>query len=315
MNAVTEFILSIIITIETVFSLIPNCFGTVTSYKPEEDGIILNCAIVSDTHADTNIFRDRTNKLRIAYAGINESSEDIDVLLNIGDITNSGTRKDYRTQKQLERRYIKAKHTVACLGNHDSWNGSADPDYDKAAKLFLKYLKKNKIKSDTVYYSAVIDGYYFICLATEGLDLHEIEPIYSDAQLEWFDKTLTEAEKSGLPIFVLSHMPINGHNGISSSRLPAKAGEILKNHSSYDKPILFFSGHYHDFSKNIVDSEDGIYYINLPSLEYNDETENECNDNGGMGMTMEVYGDKIILKARNFIKDTFIDGYRFEIDF
>ena len=162
-----------IIALETIFSLTPNIFGQVKSYAPEGNGIILNCAVVSDTHADRNNFRDRTNNLRMAYAGIRESCEDIDVLLNIGDITNSGTRQDYATQKLLQKVYIKAKHTVACLGNHDSWNESADPDYPEAKRLFLKYLKHNGIESENVYYSTVVDGYYFICLGTEALDLHE----------------------------------------------------------------------------------------------------------------------------------------------
>ncbi|MCQ2485150.1 MAG: metallophosphoesterase [Clostridia bacterium] len=315
MNAVLEYLLSIILTIETCLSLVPNFLGAVTSYGPEEDGIILNCAVVSDTHADRNLFRDRSDILRNAYAGINESSERIDVLLNIGDITNSGVRQDYRTQKRLEKKYIRAKYTVACIGNHDSWHESADPDYDEAARLFLKYIRSKGIKSDKVYYSTVIDGYYFICLGTEKLDLHEELPLYSDEQLEWFDEQLTAAEKSGLPIFVLCHRQIAGRNGMTSSLLPAAVDEILQSHSDYDKPILFFSGHCHTFAPENFDSENNIYYINLPSLEYNDETVNEVTDKGGMGLTMEVYSDKIILKARNFITDSFIDGYRYEIDF
>lgn len=315
MNAVLEYLISIILTIETVFSLTPNLFGTVKSYSPEEDGVILNCAVVSDTHADRNTFRDRTDILRKAYAGINESTEKIDVLLNIGDITNSGVRQDYRTQKRIEKKYIRAANTVACMGNHDSWNESSDPDYDEAAKQFLKYLKHNKIKSDKVYYSTVIDGYYFICLGTEKLDLHEELPLYSEEQLEWFDSKLTEAEKSGLPIFVLCHRPVAGRNGMSTSLLPMAVDEILQSHSDYDKPILFFSGHCHTFSPDNFDSENNIHYINLPSLEYNDDTEYQVTDKGGMGLTMEVYADKIIIKSRNFITDSWIDGYRYEIDF
>jgi len=315
MNVITEYLVSIILTIETIFSLAPNLFGNVTTYAPEEDNVILNCAVVSDTHADVNTFRDRTDRLRIAYAGINESSEDIDVLLNVGDITNSGTRKDYRTQKRLERTYIKAKHTVACMGNHDSWDESADPNYEKATEFFLKYLNKHDIKSDKVYYSTTIDGYCFICLATESLDLHDALPTYSEEQLKWFDEELTKAEASELPIFVLCHRPIAGRNGMETSLLPDTVDEILQSHSDYDKPILFFSGHCHTFAPSNFESENNIYYINMPSMVYNDEVEYECNENGGMGMTMEVYSDKIILKSRNFIKDEFIDGYRFEIDF
>lgn len=315
MNVIIDYLLSVILTVETIFSLVPNICGRVKTYGPEEEGIILNCAVVSDTHADRNIFRDRTDILRRAYAGIGESSEKIDVLLNIGDITNSGTRQDYRTQKKLEKVYIKAKNTVPCLGNHDSWNESADPDYDEAARLFLKYLKKHGIKSDKVYYSTVIKGYYFICLGTESLDLHEALPTYSAEQLQWFDSELTKAQTSGLPVFVLSHRPIAGRNGMTSDSLPKEVDTILQSHSSYGKPILFFSGHCHDFTPAIYDRENNVYYINMPSTEYNDETEFDCNDKGGMGLTMEVYENRIILKARNFITDKWAEGYRYEIDF
>ncbi len=315
MNAIIEYILSIFLTIETIFSLAPNIFGNVQSYSPEESGIILNCAVISDTHADRNIFRDRTDILRRTYAGIGESSEDIDVLLNIGDITNSGVWQDYRTQKRIEKKYIKAHNTVACMGNHDSWNESADPDYPEAKKQFLKYIGSHGIESEEVYYSTVINGYHFICLGTESLDLHEALPTYSEAQLNWFENELNEAEKSGLPIFVLCHKPLKGHNGINSSGVPDSVDAILQSHSAYSKPIFFFSGHYHDFSPSIYDRQNNVIYVNMPSTEYNDETENECNDNGGMGLAMEIYGNKVILKARNFIKDKWIDGYRLEVDF
>lgn len=316
MEAVLSYIISIFLTIETIFSLAPNLFGKVTTYAPEENGIILNCAVVSDTHADRNIFRDRTDILRKAYAGIGESSESIDVLLNIGDITNSGTRQDYRTQKRLEKVYVKAENYVSCLGNHDSWNESADPDYEEAKRLFIDYLKTKGIDSEKIYYSTVIDGYHFICLGTESLDLHEALPVYSVEQLQWLDSELKEAVKSGLPVFVLSHKPVAGHNGIEDSEgLPKAVDEIMQKYASAESPVIFFSGHYHDFTPSIFDSENNVYYVNMPSTEYNDETENECNDNGGMGVTMEVYEGKIIIKARNFIKDKFIDGYRFEIDF
>lgn len=315
MEAVISYITSIFVTVSVIFSLIPNIFGAVKTYSPEESGVILNCAVVSDTHADNNSFRDRTNILRNTYAGIGENTEKIDVLLNIGDITNSGSVREYLNERRLEAVYIRPEHSVACMGNHDSWNGSADPHYDVAAKLFLIHLKKNGIESDKVYYSTVIDGYHFICLATESLDLHENLPTYSEEQLNWLDNELTKAEKSGLPVFVLSHKPLAGRNGATTSVAAAGIDEILQSHSSENAPILFFSGHYHTFGPSNYESENNVYYLNLPSTEYNDETVGECNDNGGMGLTMEVYESKIIINSRNFIKDKNIDGYRLEIDF
>lgn len=314
MEAVISFLMSVVLTVQTVFALLPvGAKGDL--YSPEGENVILNCAVVSDTHADSNALRDRTNILRRAFAGIGGCSEKIDVLLNIGDITNSGVNMEYHNLKRLERVYLKAENIVACLGNHDSWHESADPDYEAAAKLFKKYLKHNGIESNEVYYSTVIDGYHFICLGTECFDHDENLPLYSRTQLDWFEAELTESEKSGLPVFVLSHIPVSGRNGISGTTLPAEVDAILRSHSSYDKPILFFSGHYHDFTPDIFEQDGNICYINMPSLEYNDETEYECNDKGGEGMTMEVYENKIVLRARNFISNEWTDGYRFEVDF
>lgn len=314
MNAVIAYIVSIFITLQTIFSLLPQM--SKVTYSPAHDNVILNCAVVSDTHADNNSFRDRTNILRRAYTGIGNSSEPIDVLLNAGDITNSGDTREYWNEERLEDVYIKPAHTVACLGNHDSWNGSADPHYDKALSLFYGYLKTRGIQTDKPYYATVIEGYYFICLGTESLDLHEAAPIYSEAQLQWFDDTLTKAEQSNLPIFVLTHKPIEGHHGITGDSVTSAAFDgVLQGHSSYAKPILVFSGHHHTFGKQNYESQGNIYYFNLPSMEYNDETEGKCNDKGGMGLTMEVYENEIIIRSRNFIKDKNIDGYELVISF
>ncbi len=313
MNTVISYLLSVIVTLQTIFSLLPQ-LNKVT-YEPARDDVILNCAVVSDTHADNNSFRDRTNILRRAYTGIGSSSKPIDVLLNAGDITNSGSRREYTNEKRLEDFYMKPKHTVACLGNHDSWNGSADPHYDVALTLFYKYLNSRGIQTDKPYYSTVVEGYTFICLATESLDLHEALPTYSEEQVRWFDGELTKAEKSGLPIFVLTHKPIEGSHGYTDSCASPAFNTVLQNHAGYTKPIIVFSGHYHNLSKQSIDNRGNVYYINLPSLEYNDETENECNDCGGTGVAMEVYDDQIILRFRNFIKDIYIDGYELIIDF
>lgn len=314
MQFILDYILSIFVTLSTIFSLIPGLAGNNTSYSPEKDGIILNCTVVSDTHFDKNSFRDRTNILRRTYAGIAESSRDIDVLLNIGDITNSGCEREYLNANKITNFYVKPKHMVACLGNHDSWHESADPNNELAQKLFIQYINRNGVKCDNVYYSTVIDGYRFICLATETLDIDGEPPTYSEEQIAWFDNELTKAEESNLPIFVLCHRPLSGYNGITSEMVPKAINDVLDKHSRYSKPIIVFTGHCHTLSPNWIDSKGSIYSIQLPSTEYNDEVEYECNDNGGMGLTMEVYENSIVFKARNFQKDLFVEGYRREIE-
>lgn len=282
-------------------------------YSPEGNGVILNCAVVSDTHTDSNALRDRNFILRNAYSGIGRSSRRIDVLLNAGDITNSGTAMEYAICNTLYRTYINPRHYVACMGNHDSWNGSASPDYNRAKRLFLSHLRANGTNADNVYYYEKINSYYFICLGTEGLDHDDIKPVYSEKQLKWFDSVLTEAVKSKKPVFVLSHKPVAGYNNAGTDCVPSRVDAIMKAHATKSSPVIFFSGHLHHFGKKMYDRGGNVFYVNLPSTEYNDGTQFYANDKGGTGLVMEVYSDRVVLRARNFIKDSFIDGYRYVI--
>ena len=315
MTAVFEYIVSLFMTISLLFNMIPEVLDRTPKYYPENENVILNCVVVSDTHFDNNYFRDRTDILRKTYLGIGKSSAGTDVMMNIGDITNSGSPAEYRHADVITNIYVKPKNYVACLGNHDSWNGSADPDYGKAVSLFLKHLKRNGIKTEKVYYSEDINGYRFICLGTESLDLHENNPFYSEEQLKWFDSTLAEAVKSEKPVFVLCHKPLTGHNGISYDYcLPLAVDEIMQKYASAKSPVLFFSGHCHTFNQeHAFEKGNNVYYLNLPSTEYNDDTVNETNDKGGMGVVMEVYADKIVIRYRNFISNKFVEDFRYEI--
>lgn len=316
MTAVFDYIISAFLTIGMFFNILPTILSPAPLYGPEEDGVLLNCVAVSDTHFDNNYFRDRTNIMRRVCLGIGKCSSDIDVLMNIGDITNSGSVNEYRHAKLITNTYVKPKNYVACMGNHDSWNGSADPDYDKAKSLFLKHLKDFDIQTDRVYYEKEVNGYHFICLGTEDLDIDGQLPLYSEEQLKWFDDTLAEAVKSQKPVFVLSHRPLQGHNGLTNDYyLPAETDSIMNKYATEKTPILFFSGHCHTFNQErAFDKGNNVYYLNLPSTEYNDSTIGEPNDKGGMGVVMEVYADKILIKYRDFISGQYIDGFRYEIE-
>lgn len=301
------------LTLVTIINILPGMITGKTTYGPCEDDIILNCAVVSDTHADGNPVRDRSDILRQSYAGISRCSKKTDVVLNIGDVTNSGSRLEYKYCKRIMKTYLNSDTFIACMGNHDSWNGSADPDYEAAKKLFIDFINSYGNEAKNVYYCRIIKGYHFICIGTESLDIDGQPPVYSEAQIKWFEDEIIKAEKSGKPVFVLSHRPLNGRNGINSSGvIPQKFDEIMQAHST-TVPILFFSGHCHTFSNNLYEKSGNVHYFNLPSTEYNDETIGGPNDKGGMGLTMEVYEDKIIINARNFIKDKNIEGFSYEI--
>ncbi|MCQ2470647.1 MAG: metallophosphoesterase [Clostridia bacterium] len=316
MSAVLDYIVSMFVTISLLFNMLPAIMNHAPLYSPESEDVKLNCVVVSDTHFDNNYFRDRTDIMRKTYLGIGKCSEDIDVMMNLGDITNSGSKAEYRHANVITKTYVKPKNYVACIGNHDSWNGSADPDFDTALSLYFKHLKAFGIKTDKVYYSQEIEGYWFICLGSESIDIDDCPLNYSEEQLQWFNDTLAQAVQSEKPVFVLNHKPIAGHNGVEYDYgLPSEIEEIMNKYDTKESPVLYFSGHRHTFApENAFERDGDVYYLNLPSTEYNDDTIGTPNDNGGMGVTMEVYENKIVIKYRNFIKNEFVDGFRFEIE-
>ena len=74
MAAVIDYIVAIFVTISMFFNTLPTIMNPAPLYAPEEENVVLNCVVVSDTHFDNNYFRDRTNILRKTYLGIGKGN-------------------------------------------------------------------------------------------------------------------------------------------------------------------------------------------------------------------------------------------------
>ena len=308
-----ETILAVIITLNTIFSLLPGMMPTSKCYEAESpDDVLLNAVIAADLHTDAQASRDRTNILRKAFVGISKDKTDLDAVIFAGDNTNCGDEAEYANLRRLTSVYLKTDRIIPAMGNHDSWHHSDDPDYEKAEELFQDYCAHCGIDTDKNYYSTAVNGFYFIVLGTETI-MHNGSRI-SDVQAEWFDKTLGEACESGKPIFIICHQTLAGHNGIRSDdddagsigKDSAKIEAILNKHAAdSDNPIFFFSGHLHVLNDSTHEKNGNIHYVTLPSLEY--------TYGGGLGFVLEVYSDKVLLRCRNFITDCYVDHYEYSI--
>lgn len=267
----------------------------------------------ADLHTDADPHRDRTDVLRRAFAGIRRDGR-TDLLALCGDITNCGDEREYALLRRLQRAYLGDIRVLPQIGNHDSWHHSDDPNYPLAERLFQRFCRDCGFVTGKNYYYATVKGFPFIVTGTQAL-CHNKPTLYRD-QLDWLDETLANAVKTGRPVFVLSHQPPQGRNGVTPELHEAGMGDcsaeadaILLMHAQTAKaPILFFSGHIHWLRPECVEKAgDNLYYINLPSLEYGGKGEDGCPP--GSAALVTVSGNKVTVTVRDYIRGKDIPGY------
>ncbi|HBL41064.1 MAG TPA: hypothetical protein DDY98_05650, partial [Ruminococcaceae bacterium] len=183
-------------------------------------------------------------------------------------------------------------------------------------------------KAEHAYYSTVINGYHFICLASE---YDHVDAYISDEQLRWFDAEMSSAAKDGLPIFVCCHWPINQTHGLPDTwgfekdYPPEKGGlgtqsEQVWNILKQYRNVFYITGHIHSGFTNEFDAKiykyhsietvDSVHLVNLPS--YSNMTV-RGRIAFGTGYQMEVYSDKVLFRARSFSAGCWYTLYDYEI--
>ncbi|MBQ6065737.1 MAG: metallophosphoesterase [Clostridia bacterium] len=277
----------------------------------------LRAVFAADLHTDADPCRDRTDVLRRAFAGIRRDGR-CDVLALCGDITNCGDEKEYALLRRLKKAYLGEMRVLPQIGNHDSWHHSDDPNYPLAERLFQRFCRDCGFVTDKNYYYAAVKGYPFIVTGTQAL-CHNKPTLYRD-QLEWLDAALAKAVQTGKPVFVLSHQPPEGRNGVTAETHEAGMGEcsetvdaLLRKHAEKaTAPILFFSGHIHWLRPECMEqARENLYYVNLPSLEYGGKGEPGCGP--GTAALVTVSGDNATVTMRDFIQGKDIPGYEIKL--
>ena len=307
-------------TIACVFSLIPQSLGiykeTYEAEKPDE--VLMNAVLIADIHADGDPVRDRNDNLRRLLADINASEEKLDAIAIAGDITNCGNKKEYNNLNVMLAMYNKSENLIPAMGNHDSRATCVEePYFDEGTELFQKFLKKQGIQTETNYYYKVVNGCYFIALGTESMP----DPYISDTQIAWVDSLLAEAAKTGMPCFIISHellmgthddanVPASRNLGEASDKLKA----VVKKYADEGLTTVYVCGHLHKnfHADTLVTVSDNFYSLLLPSALYS-EDDITGEDILSLGVTAEVYKDKLVIRARNFYTYEWIEDYRWEL--
>ena len=303
----------------TVFcaARLPFCKTDYTTAKSQKP--ILNAVLVADMHTDGNPVRDRNNEVREIFGGIGTSKAKVDALVIAGDITNSGADVEYTNLERMIRAYSSVGQILPQMGNHDSHATSDSIDFTTATVSFQNFLSFCKIKTDRNYYSKEVNGVTFIMLATEKTEENETnKAFYTQEQMTWLDGELKKASENVKPVFVISHQPLKGfggndfdyYNGVGSDVIK----ETIKRYTDGGMTVVFVSGHTHlSMSENTLTHDGSFYHLNLPSVLYSG-TADEFTGNG-VGAVAEVYDESIIIRARSFTENKWIENFNFEITY
>ncbi len=316
--------LSVLLTILNVFTF--PVFGNYTAKTEpiDSENCKLNFAAISDIHMKDDGLR--SFMLGFGLHDMENSEYPLDALVCAGDLTDHGYAEEWEALVGAFEGYNPAKNIILAQGNHDTW--TEDEGYNLAKKYFMEYSEQitgRKIENE--YYSTKINGYTFIVLASE---YDHTDMYVSDAQLEWLAAEMETASKDGLPVFVVSHWPINESHGLPETwgddePEPDDGGmgdqsdaveAILK---SYEN-VFLISGHIHSGFTNegqentygylSVESDGSFHSINLPTYMYMTLRGRIAN---GTGYQIEVYDDRVELRARSYSAGVWYTDYNYSI--
>ena len=283
----------------------------------------LNFAVISDTHVKDEFWRQFM--VELGLSGMEKSDSRLDALVVSGDLTDHGEYDEWSALAESFSKYDPADEIILGCGNHDTWT---DESFDKAKEYFIEF---NKTIADReineMYYSTKINGYTFVVL---GSETDRTAAYFSQEQLDWLEETMAVAAQDGLPIFVISHWPINESHGLPETwgddepepddggigDESAAVEAILK---KYDN-VFMISGHLHNgvgesatdklWGYTSIESDGSFHSINLPAFTYFNGRGQVLNGNG---FNIEVYDDEVIIRARSYTSDIWYTPYEYVI--
>jgi len=274
------FLLSVVL----VFSGAAPAATTIEAKEPEN--VKLQFSVVADVHMETfEMFRFQGFSQVLKDMGAAKQRQDALVL--VGDNTMNGQPTEYIMLYGLLSRYNKAANTLVAMGNHDLNMGAyKTPDAIARHDFFLRSYTGQV--NDKPYTHQVINGYTFVILGDED-PFEDCTATISQAQLYYLSLCLEMAPK-GKPVFIFLHQSLN-HTFAWSWGGVGEQSEAIREIVEQYQNVFFFNGHLHTAYQ--VKQIGGVTYVNLPTL--------LSGSVNGLGVQVEAYEDKVLLRARNYI--------------
>ena len=315
-------LLVITFVLNTFFSPV---FGNFTAKtQPVTDDCKLFFASISDIHMTDDALR--SMMLEFGLSDMENFDHTLDALVCSGDLTDHGEKEEWDNLEKTFSKYNPAENIILAQGNHDTW--TEDDKYDLAKKYFIEYNEKiSDRKIEHEYYSTEINGYSFIVL---GSETDRTSAYISEEQLVWLKTEMDKASKDGLPVFVISHWPINQTHGLPETwgddepepddgGLGDQSADVEKILKKY-KNVFMISGHLHNGVTNenqvdvytyvSVESDGSFHSINLPPYMYATIRGRVSN---GTGLNFEVYDNRVDIRTRSYSAGVWYTDYNYSI--
>ena len=225
-------------------------------------GYNLKFAQVSDVHLST----DESNTTYKMLENSGELFKDVVTQLNqtptldfvmfTGDMINK-PKPSQITEFVSIAKNINAPWYVT-IGNHD-----VDFDGKFTKKDLFNAISSHNLKFNETnpYYSFKKKGFKILAVDTMIDSRVTANGEISEEQLKWMDKEVNETPEKDV-IVIFSHVPVIEPYSSDHHRL-LNAQEVLKHLYSYNRPIVWLSGHYHS-TKVIQDGK--LLFISTPAL-------------------------------------------------
>lgn len=261
----------------------------------ETEEPIFTFAAISDTHVTGFPLGEYNWNYFKALGQIMEVEPKVSFIVNNGDITDNGSEKEYQVLNMIEGLIGDLPPVYYSIGNHDS-----DKNKSNFEQLRARFLEQTG--TDEVYYSFVEDGCTFIVLGNEGA-AGSNDPDYaylSEMQLEWLDKTLSEAEGFS---FVFVHQPLFETVAATYEVSDLSDSDAVKRIVEKYPDTLVISGHTHRSISGTValvkEGNAGYLHDGVVSAVW----DGVQNTDDSQGLILSVYDDHILIKGRSFEKD------------
>lgn len=293
-----------------------------TIEKIDAEKCLISATVFSDLHMEgTNPERHKRG------GGVLSAAEkaDNDLLLLLGDNTMNGQIVETVFAYGLVDRFFDTEDVIVAPGNHDMDTGEHTNGTFETLRNRYIFLRNAFFgdRGDKVYYSREEKGYKFIVLGGEGRTAEDGKQIISDEQLSWLESELAEAAASGKPCFIINHYLVRGRNGgrsYADFNITDQNDRLTEILETSGVRTFYFCGHSHyGVSDDSVQTTANVTYINLPATGNpgNYYPANEDCGKDGIGMQMEAYEDKVVLRFRNYLTGQWLEGYDnyvFELD-
>ena len=263
-----------------------------------------------DPQVSNYMFR-REASLSAACADIANTNGTYDALILAGDIAENGLESEYKTvADMLNPLSDKVNNFIFAAGNHDTRLKLYSLQTKRFAS-FAKSVKNAVVPSAKSYnYSCEVNGYKFVVMGSDNSGFESC--FISDEQLRWLDSEIASSQDK--PVFVINHQPLKETHGLpgtwnspefmnrgSAGKQSDQIKAILNKYSN----VVYICGHLHSGTGEYsYEKIDNFHSFCLQTIGAGNA---DGLENDTQGYVFEVYGNKVVARARLFGEGKWVD--------